>query len=204
VTPIQGALIEPMSVAYHTANRCRVVAGQTVAIHGAGPIGVGVYLALRRRGVKTIIVDPSPARRAALKALGAETVLDPTNTDVVTAIRDLTRGLGAEASVDAAGVPAAFRAALHGTAIDGTAVVVAIHGQPLVIPPFDILMTEVHLTGVAMFCNTFPSVIAEMAAGAYPMTGWVSTIPLSGLVNDGFERLHRQEGMKLLVDVAGH
>jgi (R,R)-butanediol dehydrogenase/meso-butanediol dehydrogenase/diacetyl reductase len=138
-----------------------------------------------------------------LKALGAETQLDPTTTDVVSAIRDLTRGLGADASVDAAGVPAAFSAALLGTAVDGTAVVVAIHAQPIVIPPFDLLMSEVRITGVAMFCNTFPSVIAEMAAGAYPTTGWVETIPFAGLVSDGFERLHRQEGMKLLVDVAG-
>jgi len=204
VTPMQGALIEPMSVAYHTADRCRVESGQTVAIHGAGPIGVGVYLALRKRGVKTIIVDPSSMRRGVLKALGAEMLIDPTKVDVVSAIRDLTRGRGADASVDAAGVPAAFRAALLGTAVDGTAVVVAIHGQPLVIPPFDMLMPEVYITGVAMFCNTFPKVIADMAAGAYPTTGWVDTIPFEGLISDGFERLHRQEGMKLLVEVAKH
>jgi (R,R)-butanediol dehydrogenase / meso-butanediol dehydrogenase / diacetyl reductase len=204
VTPMQGALIEPMSVAYHTADRCRVESGQTVAIHGAGPIGVGVYLALRKRGVKTIIVDPSSMRRGVLKALGAETLVDPTNIDVPSAVRDLTRGRGADASVDAAGVPASFRAALLGTAVDGTAVVVAIHGQPLVIPPFDMLMPEVYLTGVAMFCNTFPKVIADMAAGAYPTTGWVDTIPFESLISDGFERLHRQEGMKLLVEVAKH
>jgi (R,R)-butanediol dehydrogenase/meso-butanediol dehydrogenase/diacetyl reductase len=204
VTPMQGALIEPMSVAYHTADRCRVESGQTVAIHGAGPIGVGVYLALRKRGVKSIIVDPSAMRRGVLKALGAEMLIDPTKVDVVSAIRDLTRGRGADASVDAAGVPAAFRAALHGTAVDGTAVVVAIHGQPLVIPPFDILMPEVYITGVAMFCNTFPKVIADMAAGAYPTTGWVDTIAFESLISDGFERLHRQEGMKLLVEVAKH
>lgn len=202
VTAMQGALIEPMSVAYHTADRCRVQAGQTVAIHGAGPIGVGVHLALRRRGVKTIIIDPSPGRRAVLKSLGADALLDPKGIDVVSAIRDLTGGRGAHASVDAAGVPAAFRAALLGTGIDGTAVVVAIHGQPLVIPPFDLLMPEVYLTGVAMFCNTFPKVIAEMAAGAYPTAGWVETIPFGDLIGGGFERLHRQEGMKLLVEVS--
>jgi len=203
LTPMQGALIEPMSVAYHTADRCRVQAGQTVAIHGAGPIGVGVHLALKRRGVKTIIIDPSAARREVLKALGAELVVDPKADDAIAAVRDRTRGFGAQASVDAAGVPAAFHAAIHGTAIDGTVVVVAIHHQPLVIPPFDILMPEVYITGVAMFCNTFPKVIADMAAGAYPTTGWVSTIPFDRLIEDGFERLHRQEGMKLLVNVRG-
>lgn len=202
VTPLQGALIEPMSVAYHTADRCRVESGQTVAIHGAGPIGVGVHLALKRRGVKTVVIDPSAARRTVLTSLGASHAIDPTGIDVVSAVRDLTGGRGAHASVDAAGVPAAFRAALLGTGVNGTVVVVAIHGQPLVIPPFDILMPEVYLTGVAMFCNTFPKVIAEMAAGAYPTTGWVETIPFTDLIDGGFERLHRQEGMKLLVEIA--
>ena len=201
LTGAQGALIEPMSVAYHTANRCQVEAGQTVAIHGAGPIGVGVYLNLRRRGVRVIIADPSGARRTVLGALGARELLDPREDDVVAAIRDLTGGRGADASVDAAGVPAAFMAALHSTAIDGNLVVVAIHNAPIVIPPFDMLMPEVHITGVAMFCNTFPQVIAEMAAGTYPTEGWVETIAFERLLSDGFERLHRQEGMKILVDI---
>jgi (R,R)-butanediol dehydrogenase/meso-butanediol dehydrogenase/diacetyl reductase len=199
----QGALIEPLGVAWHTVTRCAVQAGQTVAIHGAGPIGVGVFLTLRRRGVETIVIEPSPMRRAVLERLGARTLIDPTKCDAVSAIRDLTGGRGAHASVDAAGVPAAFRAMLHGTRVDGTAVVVAIHHHPLVIPPFDLLMPEVKLTGVAMSVNAFPSVIAEMARGSYPLDGWVETIPFDGVVTRGIERLRQHEGMKILVDVAG-
>ena len=37
----QGALIEPMAISYRTAQRCEAEAGQTVVIHGGGPIGVG-------------------------------------------------------------------------------------------------------------------------------------------------------------------
>ena len=203
VSAMQGALIEPLGIAWHTANRCLVEAGQTVAIHGAGPIGIGVFLTLKRRGVQAIIVDPSPARRAALAGLGAKVLLDPSSGDVVEAIRDLTGGRGAHASVDAAGVPQSFHAMLHGTRVDGTAVVVAIHHQPVVIPPFDLLMPEVRLTGVAMSVSAFPSVIDEMARGSYPTDGWVETIPFDGILESGFERLRRQEGMKILVDV-GH
>ena len=201
MTAQQGALIEPLAVAWHTASRCQVAAGHTVAIHGAGPIGVGVFLTLRRRGIESIIVDPSPERRAVLAALGARTLLDPAACDVVSAIRDLTGGRGAHASVDAAGVPASFAAMLHGTRVDGTAVVVAIHHHPVVIPPFDLLMPEVRLTGVAMYVNAFPDVIAEMARGSYPLEGWVETIPFDGILDRGFERLRRQQGMKILVDV---
>ena len=202
LTAEQGAVIEPLAIAYATVNRCRVEAGQTVAVHGAGPIGIGVYLTLRRRGLRVIMSDPSPARRAVLKALGAETILDPREANVVSAIRDLTGGRGAHASIDAAGVPAAFRAALDGTAVDGNVVVVAIHTRPLEIDPMQILMSEARITGVALSCGAFPSVIAEMAAGAYPLEGWVEKIAFDGLIRDGFERLHRQDGVKLLVNVA--
>jgi (R,R)-butanediol dehydrogenase / meso-butanediol dehydrogenase / diacetyl reductase len=201
MTGQQGALIEPMAISYRTAERCAVEAGQTVVIHGGGPIGLGVYFTLLRRGVRVIMVDPSPARRAALGKLGVKIILDPTDGDVVSAIKDLTGGYGADTSVDAAGVPVAFQAALASTAVDGRLIVVAIHTQPIQIRPMELLMSEVQISGIALSCNTFPSVIAEMAAGTYPAAGWVETIPFERLMSDGFERLHRQEGMKILVDI---
>jgi (R,R)-butanediol dehydrogenase / meso-butanediol dehydrogenase / diacetyl reductase len=201
MSAMQGALIEPMAIAWRTADRCRVEAGQTVVVHGGGPIGIGVYFTLRRRGVRVLMTDPTPARRAVLAGLGVEVVLDPSARDVVSAIKDLTGGRGAAASVDAAGAPAAFRAALAGTAVDGTVVVVAIHTRPIELDPMRLLMSEAQITGVALSCNAFPSVIEQMAAGAYPTQGWVETIAFDGLIRDGFERLHRQEGTKILVDV---
>jgi (R,R)-butanediol dehydrogenase/meso-butanediol dehydrogenase/diacetyl reductase len=113
----------------------------------------------------------------------------------------LTGGAGAHASVDAAGGAIAFRSMLLGTRVNGTAVVVAIHHAPVVIPPFDLLMPEVYLTGVAMSANAFPSVIEEAARGAYPLDGWVESIPFDGLIELGMERLRRQEGLKILVEV---
>jgi (R,R)-butanediol dehydrogenase/meso-butanediol dehydrogenase/diacetyl reductase len=62
-------------------------------------------------------------------------------------------------------------------------------------------MPEVYLTGVAMSANAFPSVIEEAACGAYPLDGWVETIPFDGLIERGMERLRRQEGLKILVEV---
>ncbi len=197
----QGALVEPMAISYTTARRCAVESGQTVAIHGGGPIGLGVYFTLHRRGVRVIMVDPSPLRRAALAKLGVKLIIDPREVNAVAAIKDLTQGRGADASVDAAGVPAAFTAALLSTKVDGNLIVVAIHTRPLEIAPMDILMSEVRISGIALSCNEFPNVIREMAAGTYPTDGWVQTIAFDGLVGNGFERLRRQDGMKILVDL---
>jgi threonine dehydrogenase-like Zn-dependent dehydrogenase len=79
--------------------------------------------------------------------------------------------------------------------------VVAIHHVPVVIPPFDLLMPEVNVTGVAMSANAFPQVIDAMARGIYPLEEWVETIPFASLLERGMERLRRQEGLKILVDV---
>jgi (R,R)-butanediol dehydrogenase/meso-butanediol dehydrogenase/diacetyl reductase len=79
--------------------------------------------------------------------------------------------------------------------------VVAIHHHPVVIPPFDLLMPEINITGVAMSVNAFPSVIDSMARGSYPLEGWVETIPFEKLVEQGLERLRRQEGLKILVEM---
>ena len=47
VTARHGALVEPMAVSYHAVARAHPKAGQTVAVHGGGPIGVGALLALK-------------------------------------------------------------------------------------------------------------------------------------------------------------
>src|SRR2546421_7590710 len=139
VSGLEGALIEPLAIAWHTVNRCAVSAGQVVAIHGAGPIGAGAFLTLKRRGVEAIVADPSPARRTALTALGARTVLDPNACDVVAAIRDLTGGRGADGSIDAAGGGEGLVAVLRRAPGGGGAGVGANHHQAGVVPPLLLL-----------------------------------------------------------------
>ncbi len=99
-----GALVEPMSVAYHAATLGDVEPGDTAMVFGAGPIGIGLWFALRGKGLDDVfVVEPSPTRRAAIEALGA-TTLDPAGVDVPTLIADHTKGDGADAVFDAAGV----------------------------------------------------------------------------------------------------
>jgi (R,R)-butanediol dehydrogenase/meso-butanediol dehydrogenase/diacetyl reductase len=52
-----------------------------------------------------------------------------------------------------------------------------------------------------MSVNAFPRVIDSMARGVYPLEAWVETIPFENLVEQGLERLRRQEGLKILVEM---
>ena len=98
-----GALVEPMSVAYHAATLGDAHPGDTAMVFGAGPIGIGLWFALRGKGIEdTFVVEPSATRRAAIETLGART-LDPAAIDVPSFIADHTGGRGAGAVYDAAG-----------------------------------------------------------------------------------------------------
>jgi threonine dehydrogenase-like Zn-dependent dehydrogenase len=58
-------------------------------------------------GARVIALDPSPERRVMATGMGAEAVLDPSTVDPVAAIRDLTHGEGADATLDCSGHPEA-------------------------------------------------------------------------------------------------
>ena len=201
-----GALVEPMSVGMIAAKRAGLAAEQTAVLHGAGPIGIGVLLALRAWGVDVVVSDPSERRREAVRSLGVTHVLDPIDTDVVGAVKELTDGAGAAASIDAAGVPAALDAAIRSTAPDGRVVLVAVPLKPLEIDVGRFHQSRVFLTastGTSPTPDAFREVIELMAAGHYPADGWTETIAFDDVVEEGFEALHRQEKVKVLIDVAG-
>jgi (R,R)-butanediol dehydrogenase / meso-butanediol dehydrogenase / diacetyl reductase len=201
----EGSLIEPLSVGMIAANRTGGVAGETVVVHGLGPIGIGTLLALRARGIRVIACDPSPLRRDAVRALGVAAVLDPAADDVVAVVRDLTDGVGAAASVDAAGAPAALAAAIASTAPDRRVVLTAVPLQPLAIDVARFHAARVFLTtstGTTPVTEAFDQVIELLAGGGYATRSWTETIRFDDLIREGFEPLHRQEKVKVVVDMA--
>jgi (R,R)-butanediol dehydrogenase/meso-butanediol dehydrogenase/diacetyl reductase len=205
ITPFEGSLIEPLSVGMIAANRSDVVAGETVVVHGLGPIGIATLLALRARGVRLIGSDPSPVRRDAVRALGIEDVLDPAEIDVAAAVRELTDGIGAAASIDAAGAPAALRSALASTARDRRVVLTAVPLQPIELAVAAFHAARVFLTtstGTTPVTRAFDQVIELLAEGRYTTDGWTEIIAFDALIEQGFEPLHRQEKVKVVVDMA--
>jgi (R,R)-butanediol dehydrogenase/meso-butanediol dehydrogenase/diacetyl reductase len=201
MTAEQGALIEPLSVGLAAARRAQIRSGETAAIHGAGPIGLATAFALRAAGADTIIVDPSPVRRRVAERLGLGQTVDPTTANPVEAIKELTRGVGANASIDAAGVPAALHAAIESTAYDRYVVMVAVPLAPIALPVALFRRGLVHLTA-SSGNQDFPATIDGMAGGNYQLDGWITKIALEEIVPSGFEALHRQERIKVLVDLS--
>ncbi len=196
-----GALVEPMSVAYHAATLGEVTPEDTAVVFGAGPIGIGLWFALRGKRLESVfVVEPSATRRAAIEALGAQT-LDPMAIDVPAFIADHTDGRGADAAFDAAGVAPAVQAALASVGARRPTISVAIYEKPLATPLLNLVMNESRIQGSLCYTSAdFEAVIALMAEGGYDTTGWVTPIAIDDVIDEGFEALHAGAKMKVLVD----
>lgn len=194
-----GALVEPMSVAWHAVSRSGAESGRTALIAGAGPIGIGVWFALRARGIERVLVsEPSAERRAIISALGA-TVVDPVNEDLAAAVASLTDGEGVDVAFDAAGVGAAISSSLASLVPGGRVVVVAIHERTMDFLPTQLVMAETEIAGaLAYLPEDFDAVIDAMSRGLYDTTGWVEETPLENVV-DAIHALRGGAGAKILV-----
>ena len=82
-----AALTEPMAVAWHAVRRSEIGRRDLAIVIGCGPIGLGVILMLKARGVRTVVAsDFSPGRRALASACGADVVVDPAQASPYTAV----------------------------------------------------------------------------------------------------------------------
>jgi (R,R)-butanediol dehydrogenase/meso-butanediol dehydrogenase/diacetyl reductase len=190
-----------MSVAYHAAGLAEVNDQSRALIYGAGPIGIGLWFALRGMGLSEIdVVEPSAIRRESIEALGART-LDPTTQDVPGLVADATDGNGVDAAFDAAGVAAAVESATTCLGERRPLISVAIYDKPILTPLINLVLKERRIQGTLCYtADDYRAVIDLMSRGHYDTTGWVDTIPLSGVVEQGFEELRAGRRMKLLVD----
>ncbi len=104
--PAPAAIAEPVSSCVHAQERARVGLGDTVVVLGVGPIGcTHVSLARARGADRVIVADVNETRLAMSVDFGPDHAIDAADTDVVSAVRELTDGKGAEVVITANSTP---------------------------------------------------------------------------------------------------
>lgn len=107
----------------------KVKPGDSVAIVGAGPIGLAALLTAQFfTPAQLIVVDPDASRLEVATRLGATTVLSPGKAAEET-IRNLTGGRGVDTAIEAVGVPATFELCQAIVAAGGVIANVGVHGS---------------------------------------------------------------------------
>ncbi len=107
----------------------KVAPGSTVAIVGAGPIGLAALLTAQFYSPAAIIViDLDPNRLQVATRFGATATINAAESDPVKAVMDITGNRGVDAAIEAVGVPASFITCENIVAPGGTIANVGVHG----------------------------------------------------------------------------
>lgn len=192
-----AALVEPFAVGLHAVRRSGLQPGDTAAVFGCGPIGQTVTWAAAAAGAKCVFVsEPNDTRRDIAGAFGADTGLDPLETDVPETISEATDG-GVDVAFEFAGVEATFNAAIDSTRRGGTVTVGSMSRGTVSTDLDDVVTTERTIVGT--YCYGFPpqadrsefgTVLRSLAAGEIDVDTYVTDrIDLSDIVESGFEAL---------------
>ena len=100
-------LSDILPTGWQAAVHCDIQGGDTVAVWGAGPVGLFALKSAIVMGAERVIaIESVPARIAMAKKAGATDVIDFTNEDVLERIKEITKGRGADSVIDAVGMEA--------------------------------------------------------------------------------------------------
>ncbi|MGZ4565750.1 MAG: zinc-dependent alcohol dehydrogenase family protein [Blastococcus sp.] len=145
----------------------RVRAGEWVAVHGCGGVGLSAVQIAAAAGARVIAVDVAPGALALARELGAEHAVDGAD-DVPAAVAELTGG-GAHLSLDALGAPVTCTNSVRSLRPRGRHVQVGLlppaQGRPEV-PMERVIALELQLFGShGMAAHAYPELLGLIAAG---------------------------------------
>ena len=187
-------------------NTAGVTRGDSVAVIGCGGVGDGAILGARLAGARTIIaVDPDSRKRAWARDLGATHSVDPSRTDAVDQIRELTEGNGADVVIEAVGRPETYKQAFYARDLAGTVVLVGVPtpDMQLDLPLLDVFGRGGQLKsswyGDCLPTRDFPMLVDLHLQGRLPLEKFVSeTISLDD-IEEAFAKMQRGEVLRSVV-----
>lgn len=123
------------STGFSASESAKVELGDTVAVFAQGPIGLCATAGAKLNGAGLIIaVESDPVRTRMAMRMGADIVLNQTETDVASEIRKMTGGRGVDVAIEALGTQGTFENALRVIRPGGTLSSLGVYSGKLEIP----------------------------------------------------------------------
>lgn len=140
--------------------------GDTVAIVGAGPIGMAALLTAQFYSpARIVMVDMDANRLAVARQFGATDTVDVAEGGVVERIRALTDGLGVDVAIEAVGVPATFDVCQQIVAAGGRIANVGVHGAPVNLQLEKLWIQNINISMGLVNTNTTPLLMKTVQSG---------------------------------------
>lgn len=178
---VELALVEPMSVGYHAANRGQVCEMDTVLVIGCGTIGIGAVAASARKGATVIAADVDDGKLALARRFGAQHTVHSARQDALREVFRLTGGEGVSVAIEAVGLPHTYRLAVDAACYAGRVVYIGYAKETVSFDTTDFVRKELDIRGSRNALRVFPGVIKMMEQGEYPFTELITRVyPFEG------------------------
>ncbi|MQY83474.1 zinc-binding dehydrogenase [archaeon] len=219
VPPEVAVLTEPMAVSSRAFERAYAPGlptfgegfgvGGTVAVQGAGAIGLLTVATAKMAGAgKIMVIDMVDERLKMAERLGADEVIDmrvyTTSAERVEEVNRLTNGLGADVVVECVGVPAAFPEGIDMTRRGGKFVEVGHYTDPGTVPvnPHTICFKDMDVLGSWTYPPTQFGTVLELmrqSMGRLPLDEVVTKVYGVAEAQTAIDDLKARRGIKLAI-----
>ena len=140
--------------------------GDTVAIVGAGPIGLAAVMTAKLYTPgRIIVIDLADPRLAKAKEFGADVTINNGREDAVKIVMEMTGGLGADVAIEAVGVPSTFELAAELIRPGGTLANIGVHGKPVTLHLEKLWIRDVTITTGLVDSKTIPQLLSLISGG---------------------------------------
>ena len=144
----------------------RVEPGDTVAIVGAGPIGLAAVMTAKLLTPgRIVVIDLADARLEKAREFGADVTISNGSTDALAEVMELTDGLGADVAIEAVGVPETFELCTELIRPGGRVANVGVHGHPATLHLERLWIRDVTITTGLVDTFTTPKLLRLIAEG---------------------------------------
>lgn len=162
----EGAMVEPLAVGLHAANKAQIKPGDVAVVLGAGPIGMLTILAALAGGCSRVIISDVQQPKLDLAAtLGAVTPVNIRNERLVDVVSSLTDGWGADIVFEASGNAQAAAGVFEPLAPGGRVIFIGIPDQPIAYNVSAAQVKEARIENVFRYAHVYPRALALMGSG---------------------------------------
>jgi alcohol dehydrogenase len=144
----------------------RIRPGDTVAVVGAGPIGLSAMLTAQLFSPSQIVaIDVADSRLEAAKQFGATSLINNGHEDPEKVIRQMTAGLGADVTIEAVGIPETFEMCARLVRPGGRVANVGVHGKAATLHLEDLWIKDVTITTGLVDGYSTPTLLKLIRSG---------------------------------------
>ena len=162
----EGAMVEPLAVGMHAANKAQIHPGDVAVVIGAGPIGILNALAALAGGCSQIILSDVQQPKLDIAAkLGPIRPVNVANESLKDVVMEMTDGWGADIVFECSGNVKAAASVFDLICPAGKVVYVGLPGEPI---PFDVVaasVKEARVEHVFRYAHVYPRALALMGSG---------------------------------------